>query len=195
LEQLRIVTLLFDRFTALDVVGPYEVLSRIPGARFFFAADEQGIYKDPYGLRLHASLSISEITAADILLIPGGYGVDDVLKNSRVIDWIRSVDDTTTWTTSVCSGSLLLAEAGLLDGKPCTTHWRRKNQLRLYPVQVVDERYVHADKYITSAGVSAGIDMAIYLAAQILGDARAIEIQHSIEYDPKPPFDLSNLLR
>ena len=110
------------------------------------------------------------------------------MKNDKVLDWIRKINDTSEWTISVCTGSLLLAQTGLLDGKNCTTHWRRKDQLRTYNVNVKDERYVHDGKFITSAGVSAGIDMALYLVSKIAGDNTARLFQKAIEYDPKPPF-------
>lgn len=186
---MKIVILLFDNFTALDVVGPYEVLSRMPGATVYITGIEKRNYRDEKGLQLVAQFSINEITNADILLVPGGFGIDHILDNKAVIDWVKKIDLTTKWTTSVCSGALLLARAGLLTGKNCTTHWLRKDQLRKFDVTVLDERYVQDGKIITSAGVSAGIDMALYLLSKIAGEQTAQLIQLSIEYDPKPPFD------
>jgi transcriptional regulator GlxA family with amidase domain len=186
---MKIGILLFDKFTALDVVGPYEVLSRLPDSQICFIGLEKKEYKDPYGLKLSADYAISEISTLDVLLIPGGFGIDSLLTNQSLINWIKSIDNTSKWTVSVCSGSLLLAQTGLLNGKKCTTHWRRKDQLRLYNVTIINERYVHDGKYMTSAGVSAGIDMALYLVSQMLGDQTAKLIQLSMEYDPKPPFD------
>lgn len=188
-QSIRIVILLFDGYAALDVIGPYEVLSRLPGAKIYFAGYEKRGYKDPNGLELKADHSIDAISGADILLIPGGFGIDDLLKNREIIDWVRKIDRTSRWTVSVCSGSLLLAEAGILDGKNCTTHWRRKEQLKRYNVNIKDDRFVQDGKIITSAGVSAGIDMALYLASRIGGDDAAKTIQLGIEYDPHPPFD------
>ena len=185
----KIVILLFDNFTALDVIGPYEVLSKIPNARIYFVGLEKREYKDNYGLEISAGYSINEIPETDVLLIPGGFGIDNLLKNQEIINWIQKIDNATKWTVSVCSGSLLLAQAGLLNGKNCTTHWRRKDQLGNYNVTIKDERYVQDGKYITSAGVSAGIDMALYFAGKITGDETAKMIQLGIEYDPKPPFD------
>ena len=186
---MKIMILLFDNYTALDIVGPYEVLNKLPNSEIYLVGTEKRAYKDPYGLKIFANSSIDEISEADILLIPGGPGIDNLLKDREVLDWIRKIDGTTKWTVSVCSGSLLLAQTGLLNRKNCTTHWRRKDQLRKFNVTVKDERYIQDGKYITSAGVSAGIDMALYLVSKIAGDQIAKVFQLAIEYDPKPPFD------
>jgi transcriptional regulator GlxA family with amidase domain len=186
---MKIVILLFDNYTALDIVGPYEVLNKIPNSKIYLVGVEKREYKDAYGLKISVDYSIDEISQADILLIPGGFGIDSLLENKRLIDWIQRVDNSTKWTVSVCSGALLLAQAGLLNGKNGTTHWRRKEQLKNYQVVVKNERYVHDGKIITSAGVSAGIDMALYLVSLIAGEPIAKMIQLAIEYDPNPPFD------
>jgi transcriptional regulator GlxA family with amidase domain len=184
-----IAILLFDNYTALDVIGPYEVLSRLPGAQVYFVGLEKKNYEDSYGLKIVADYSIQEISEADILLVPGGFGIDNLLKNNAIKEWIIQVDNSSKWTISVCSGSILFAEAGLLTNKKCTTHWRRKDQLRKYNVNVVDERYVREGKIITAAGVSAGIDMALFLVSLITNDQTAKLLQLAIEYDPKPPFN------
>ena len=186
---MKIVILLFDNYTALDIVGPYEVLNKLPNSKIYLVGLEKREYKDTYGLKISSDNSIDEISEADILLIPGGSGIDNLLKNEEVLDWIRRIDSTTKWTVSVCSGSLLLAQTGLLDGKNCTTHWRRKVQLQRFNVTVKNERYIQDGKFITSAGVSAGIDMALYLVSKIAGDQTAMMFQLAMEYDPKPPFD------
>jgi transcriptional regulator GlxA family with amidase domain len=186
---MKIVILLFDNYTALDIVGPYEVLNKLPNSKIHLVGLEKKEYKDTYGLKISADNSINEISEADILLIPGGSGIDNLLKNKEILDWILKIDSTTKWTVSVCSGSLLLAQTGLLDGKNCTTHWRRKEQLHRFNVTVKNERYIQDGKFITSAGVSAGIDMALYLVSKISGDQIAMMFQLAIEYDPKPPFD------
>lgn len=186
---MKITIFLFDGFTALDVTGPYEVLVRMPGAEIFFTGLETKTYSDPYALKIHADYSINEIHETDILLIPGGSGIDSIIQNSEVIGWIKAIDKTTKFTTSVCSGSLLLARAGLLDNKNCATHWMRREQLAEYKVNVLKKRYVHDGKILTSAGVSAGIDMALYLAAKLFGDNVAKMIQLGVEYNPEPPFD------
>jgi transcriptional regulator GlxA family with amidase domain len=184
-----ITIFLFDQYTALDIVGPYEVLNKLPDARICFAGSEKKVYSDIYGLKITADYTLDEIFHADILLIPGGFGVDSLLKDEKVLDWIRKIDRSTKWTVSVCTGSLLLAQAGLLNGKNCTTHWRRKEQLSRFNVTVKNDRYVQDGKVITSAGVSAGIDMALYLVSKMAGEQAARMIQLAIEYDPKPPFD------
>jgi transcriptional regulator GlxA family with amidase domain len=186
---MKIAILLFDNYTALDIVGHYYFLNKLPDSKILLVGLEKKEYSDPYGLKISADKSISEISEADILLVPGGPGIDNLLTNKEVLDWIRSIDHTTKWTVSVCSGSLLLAQTGLLDGKICTTHWRRKEQLRSFNVTVMDERYIQDGKFITSAGVSAGIDMALYLVSKIAGDQTAMMFQLAIEYDPKPPFN------
>lgn len=187
---MKIAILLFDNITALDVVGPYEVLSKLPGAQIYFVGQEKRAYADKYGLKIHADYSLEEIAQVDVLLIPGGPGIDSLLSSNALLHWIRNADAATTWTTSVCSGALLLAAAGLLHNKNCTTHWKRKPQLSQYDVTILDERYVQDGKIITSAGVSAGIDMALYLASKIMGDDAARMIQLGIEYDPQPPFKI-----
>jgi transcriptional regulator GlxA family with amidase domain len=186
---MKTAILLFDNFTALDVIGPYEVLAKMPGAEICFAAQEKREYTDSYGLKISAGYALNEIQQTDILLIPGGFGVDALLKQEEVLQWVREADAKSKWTVSVCSGSLLLAHAGLLNGKNCTTHWNRKEQLKQYYVCVKNERYIQDGKYITSAGVSAGIDMAFYLVSKIAGEQSAKTIQLAIEYDPAPPFD------
>ena len=129
---MKIAIFLFDDYTALDVIGPYEVLSKLPNAQIYFVGLEKEVYKDSHGLKIIADYSINEISQADILLIPGGFGIDKILKDKALIEWIQKIDSTSLWTISVCAGSLLLAEAGLLTGKNCTTHWGRKKQLRNY---------------------------------------------------------------
>jgi transcriptional regulator GlxA family with amidase domain len=186
---MRIVALLFERFTALDIIGPYEVLSRLPDAVIRFAGKETKEYRDPHGLVLRSEHSIQNIQNADVLVVPGGPGIDDILDDKEILDWLRSIHGHSHWTVSVCSGSLLLAAAGILNGRQCTTHWRRMEQLKKYPVNVRQERYVHDGKIITAAGVSAGIDMALYLVSKLADNTTARMIQLGLEYDPHPPFD------
>ena len=185
-----IVIPIYERFTALDAVGPYEVLSRIPGAKVTFVAKERGpVRTDTEFLALTADAALSEVDAADILLVPGGPGQSDHMEDHELLDWIRRIDATTTWTTSVCTGSLLLAAAGLLKGKPATTHWMALEELRKHGAEPTLQRVVIEGKVVTAAGVSAGIDMALTLVARMLGDEVAQAIQLGIEYDPQPPFD------
>jgi putative intracellular protease/amidase len=185
-----IAILLYDRFTALDAVGPYEVLCRLPGATVTFVADEaRPITTDTGRLTLVAERSIADLTNPEVIVVPGGPGQSDHMTDETILGWIREADRTSTWTTSVCTGSLLLAAAGLLDGKKATSHWTALDQLRAYGAEPTSERVVEQGKVTTAAGVSAGIDMALTLAARIAGDQVAQAIQLGIEYDPQPPFD------
>src|SRR5919199_4325895 len=181
---------LYDRFTALDAVGPYEVLWRLPGARVRWIGAEARPYATDRGLQLVAEATLDDVPAPDVLVVPGGTGTSDVLGDERLVDWIRAAHETSTWTTSVCTGALLLGAAGVLDGLRATTHWAYLDALAAYGAEpVADERVVEQGKVVTSAGVSSGIDMALTLAARIAGEEAAQAIQLRIEYDPRPPFD------
>jgi transcriptional regulator GlxA family with amidase domain len=185
-----IAILLYDRLTALDAIGPYEVLSRLPDASAKFVAAEPGPVKTDNGmLTLVAEGSLEQASKPDIVLVPGGPGEVAARAGGPALDWLRSVHETSTWTTSVCTGSLILASAGLLDGKRATSHWLALEQLRELGAEPVSERVVFDGKIVTAAGVSAGIDMALSLAARIAGKEVAQAIQLGIEYDPQPPFD------
>ena len=185
----KIAMLLFDNYTALDVVGPYEVLSKIPDSKIYMVAVKPGIYKDIKGLQLSAGYSLKDIENPDILVIPGGFGIDSVLNNRGILNWIRNAHKISTWTVSVCSGAILLGAAGLLENRKATTHWNRKEQLAKYGVILQNERYVIDGKIITSAGVSAGLDMSLYLLSLVVNESFAKSVQLGMEYDPKPPFD------
>jgi len=187
---MQIAILIFDRLTALDAVGPYEVLSRLPGAELTFVATEPGMKRSDTGrLGLSADASIDDIPDPDVLVIPGGEGNRPLLEDERVLDWVRAAHEGTTWTTSVCTGSLVLGAAGVLQGKRATSHWVYRDSLRDYGAEPVAERVVVDGKIMTAAGVSAGIDMGLTLAARIAGDDVAKAIQLGMEYDPQPPFD------
>ncbi|HEV7528981.1 MAG TPA: DJ-1/PfpI family protein [Solirubrobacteraceae bacterium] len=182
--------LLYDGFTALDAIGPYEVLSRIPGARVTFVAGEAGPVRTDNGmLTLIAERSLQEVPAPEIVLVPGGPGEVAARAGGPVLEWLRATHETSTWTTSVCTGSLILAAAGLLDGKRATSHWLALDALADLGAEAVAERVVFDGKIVTAAGVSAGIDMALALAAKLAGEQVAQAIQLGIEYDPQPPFD------
>jgi transcriptional regulator GlxA family with amidase domain len=180
---------LYDRFTALDAVGPYEVLWRVPGARVRWIGAEARPYATDRGLQLVAEATFGDVPAPDVVVVPGGTGTRDALRDERLVEWIRAADATSTWTTSVCTGALLLGAAGILDGLRATTHWAYMDDLARYGAEATSDRVVRQGKVITSAGVSSGIDMALALAAQIAGDDVAQAIQLRIEYDPMPPFD------
>jgi transcriptional regulator GlxA family with amidase domain len=187
---MRIAFLIFDKLTALDAVGPYEVLSRLPGAELSFVAKHAGPKRTDTGaLGITADRSLSELPDPDLLLIPGGKGNRPLFDDDEVLDWVRTAHQGTTWTTSVCTGSLVLGAAGILDGKRATTHWAYRDRLAGFGAEAVAERYVIDGKVATAAGVSAGLDMALHLAGKIAGEDVAKAIQLGIEYDPAPPFD------
>jgi transcriptional regulator GlxA family with amidase domain len=182
--------LLFAGITALDAIGPYEVLRSVPGWEVEFGCKARGeVRTDSGALGLSADRSLSEVEAADIVLVPGGKGNRPLLEDEEVLGWLRRVDRGTTWTTSVCTGSLLLGAAGLLEGRKATSHWMFLEQLRAYGAEPLGGRYVEDGKIVTAAGVSAGIDMALYLVGREAGPEIAQAIQLGIEYDPEPPFD------
>jgi putative intracellular protease/amidase len=187
---MQIAALVFDGITPLDIVGPIEVLARMPGAEIVIVGKKRGPVRDP---RTHwtltAEASLGEVTRPDVLVLPGGAGVRPLCADESVLEWVRSAHGATTWTTSVCTGSLLLGAAGLLKGLTATTHWASSDLLEQYGARYVEERVVQQGKIITSAGVSSGIDMALTLVARIAGDDTAKGIQLSIEYDPQPPFN------
>jgi transcriptional regulator GlxA family with amidase domain len=186
----RIAILIFDKLTALDAVGPYEVLSRLPNAELSFVAKEPGPKRTDTGaLSLTADVAISDLPDPDIVLVPGGEGNRPLMQDPQVLDWLRSAHETSTWTTSVCTGALVLGAAGLLEGKRATTHWVYRDVLREFGAQPVVARFVEDGKVITAAGVAAGIDMALHVAARDVGADFAKAVQLGIEYDPAPPFD------
>lgn len=187
---MNIACLVFDQITLLDAAGPIEVLSRIPGARVrFVAKKKETLRSSKSGFQFLPDCELEELDAADVLVVPGGPGVRPLLEDTRVLDWVRGVHRSTQWTASVCTGSLLLAAAGLLQGLPATTHWNALSDLERYGAKPVRERVVVNGKIVMGAGVSAGIDMALTLTSLAAGEAVARAIQLRIEYDPRPPFD------
>ncbi len=186
---MQIAVLLFDRFTALDAVGPYEVLAHLPGAQVVFVAARPGPVRTEVGsLALTADAALTEVLSPDVVVVPGGPGQRRHMGDGPIRDWLPTVDATSTWTVSVCTGSLLLAAAGLLTGRRATTHWLAHDQLAPLGAVPVTQRVVTDGKYLTAAGVSAGIDMAFTLAGRIAGDAVAQAVQLAHEYDPQPPY-------
>jgi len=193
---MNIVFLLFDRITALDAVGPYEVLARLPGARVTFAAPQAGeIRTDNRALGLVADAGIDQIGGCDLLVVPGGFGTRMLERDQRLLDWLRAIDRTTQVTAAVCTGSILLAAAGLLKGRRANTHWAHRHRLTEHGAIAVAQRIVRDGKYATAAGVSAGIDLALTLAIQLAGPEVAAAIQLTIEYDPRPPLDCGDASR
>jgi putative intracellular protease/amidase len=187
---MEIAILIFDRLTALDAIGPYEVLRSVPGATVKFVAREPGPKRTDAGsLALTADYSLSEVPSPDIIVVPGGPGQIAVMDDQPVLNWLRQAHSTSRWTTSVCTGSLILGAAGLLKGLRATSHWLALDTLRSLGAEPVSDRVVIEGKIITAAGVSSGIDMALTLVAREAGDAAAQSIQLGIEYDPQPPFN------
>jgi transcriptional regulator GlxA family with amidase domain len=191
---MQIAFVLYDRFTALDIVGPYDVLNSMPDAEPVFVAEAVGPVRNESGtLALVADRSLEEVPRPDIIVVPGGLGTRSLLRHEPLLAWLRRGHETSTWTTSVCTGSLLLAAAGLLDGTPAATHWLARDTLASLGARPVPERVLQQGKIITAAGVSAGIDMALTLVALIHGQAVAQAVQLGIEYDPQPPFDAGSV--
>ena len=187
---MQIAIVLYDRFTALDAIGPYQVLTNLPGAEVLFVAERPGLIADEEGiLKLEVEAALANVPHPDVIVVPGGPGQDDQMQDGPVHAWLRGADQTSTWTTSVCTGSLILAAAGLLAGRSATSYWLALGELGRYGANPVAQRVVFDGKYVTAAGVSSGIDMALALAGRIAGDRTAQAIQLGIEYDPQPPYD------
>jgi transcriptional regulator GlxA family with amidase domain len=187
---MQIAYLLYERFTALDITGPHDVFNSVPGNESIFVAEKAGpVRNESDTLSLVADASLEEITSPDIVVVPGGFGNRMLLEHEPLHAWIRDVHETSTWTTSVCTGSLLLAAAGLLDGAPATTHWLARERLAELGAKPVPDRVVEHGKIVTAAGVSSGIDMALHLVETINGPEVAQAVQLGIEYDPQPPLD------
>ncbi|WP_349261561.1 DJ-1/PfpI family protein [Actinocrinis sp.] len=189
-SPLRVIIPIFPEFTALDAIGPYEVLRMLPDTEVTFVAKAGGVVRTESGVvGLHADASLDEVGSADILVVPGGWGTRALTRDEEMLGWVRAIHETTQWTTSVCTGSLVLAAAGLLDGLDATTHWSAVETLEKLGARYTAERVVRQGKIVTAAGVSSGIDMALTLVGLIAGDDVAKAIQLAIEYDPQPPFD------
>lgn len=181
---------LYDRYTALDAIGPYEVLSRLPGAQVTWLAHEPGLVRTDNGmLAIEATAAFEDVPAPDVVVVPGGTGTRALLDDARLLTWLRAAHATSAWTTSVCTGSLLLGAAGILDGLQATSHWLELDALAGYGAVPTEERVVPQGRVVTAAGVSSGIDMALWLAGRIAGEDHARAVQLLLEYDPQPPFD------
>ncbi|MBA2764469.1 MAG: DJ-1/PfpI family protein [Thermoleophilaceae bacterium] len=187
---MQIAFVLYDGFTALDITGPHDVLNALPHTEPVFVAEQAGpVANESRSLSLVADRSLAEVTSPEIVVVPGGLGTRALLEHEPLLSWLREVHETTTWTTSVCTGSLLLAAAGLLDGVRATTHWLAREQLAALGAEVVAERVVEDGRIMTGAGVSSGIDMALTLVKRMYGEEAAEAVQLGIEYDPAPPVD------
>jgi transcriptional regulator GlxA family with amidase domain len=187
---MQVAYLLYDRFTALDITGPHDVFNSVPGNESIFVAERAGpIRNESDTLSMIADATLDEVPSPDIVVVPGGFGNRMLLEHEPLHEWIRGVHETSTWTTSVCTGSLLLAAAGLLKGAPATTHWLARDRLAELGAKPVPDRVVEHGKIVTAAGVSSGIDMALQLVQKINGEEVAQAVQLGIEYDPQPPLD------
>lgn len=191
----QIALVVYPGFTGLDLIGPYEVLHDVPDADVRFVWHEPGpITADSGALVVGATHSLSETPCPDVVLVPGGPGTMSAARDADLLSWLRRVQPTASWTASVCTGSVILAAAGLLDGKRATSHWSTLTALKAFGAEPVDdERIVCQGDIVTAAGVSAGIDLGFWLAAQLAGEGRAKAIQLLIEYDPQPPFDSGHI--
>lgn len=186
---LDIAFVLYDNLTALDLVGPYETLSWHPAATPHFVAEQTGPVYTDNGLVMHATTTFADLAAPDVIVVPGSSRFVDALEDTVLLDWLRAAHPHATWTASVCTGSTLLAKAGILTGRPATTHWGARELLGSLGAVVSHERVVIDGSVITGAGVSAGIDLGLTLSAEIWGEEAARAVQLMLEYDPRPPFD------
>ncbi|KUH99442.1 DJ-1/PfpI family protein [Mycobacterium sp. IS-3022] len=193
---MQIAIVLYPGFTALDFIGPYESLRFLPDTEVRFLWHEPGpIAADSGVLLIGATHTFDETPSPDIILIPGGFSTMEHARDEKLLAWVRQAHQSATWTASVCSGALILAAAGLLEGKRATSHWAALPFLKTFGATPVgDQRIVHeSDHIVTAAGVSAGLDLGLWLAGQIGGEAKAKTIQLSMEYDPQPPFDSGHM--
>jgi transcriptional regulator GlxA family with amidase domain len=187
----------FDNMAALDAIGPFEVLAHLPDARMHWVGLKTGVVRteENSGVGIHVDEVIENVPAPDIIVVPGGHGEQALRDDDRFVTWLKAAHETSTWTTSVCTGSLLLGSAGLLAGKRATSHWLALETLKTFGAEPTLERVVIDGKVITAAGVSSGIDMALTLAEKVAGEFVAQTIQLGIEYDPQPPFDAGSPLK
>jgi putative intracellular protease/amidase len=195
-KPFQVAILLYPGVTALDAVGPWEVLSRMPNTEVKFVGKEIGLVNTEGGgaLWLGVTHTIAEVTSPDLVLVPGGSTTPGQMVDDEIVTWLQRVHQTTTWTTSVCTGALILGAADILKGLPATTHWYKMNILKIMGAKPQpDQRIVRAGKIVTAAGVSSGIDLALWLVGEIRGRKEAEAIQLTIEYDPQPPFDAGHM--
>lgn len=187
---MQIAFVLYDRFTALDIVGPFQTLADVPGVDAFFVAESARPVTDHTGkLAITATKAFADVEAPDVVVVPGGPAARNAASDHPVVRWLRQVHPATTWTASVCTGSIFLALAGILDGTDAACHWLSYERLEALGAKPTGDRVVERGKVITAAGVSAGIDMGLTLAGRMFGDDVAQAVQLAIEYDPQPPYD------
>lgn len=188
-HPLRIAFLLFPNVTQLDLTGPAQVLSRLGNVRLDLVWTTQDHVPTDAGFSIVPTATLADTPRADILCVPGGFGVNGVIANDAVIDWVAAVGSQATWVTSVCTGSLILGAAGLLSGYRAGCHWSQRHMLPLFGAEPVGDRVVIDRNRVTGGGVTAGIDFALMLTAMVRGQDHAKAVQLSLEYDPQPPFD------
>ncbi len=187
---MQIALAVFPGFTALDAIGPYQVLTHLPGAETLFVADQAGPVQDNGRLTVNAHAAFEDVPEPDVVVVAGGLAaIQLATSDSSIVQWLQAVHPGATWTTSVCTGALILGAAGLLSGRRATTHWHFTERLREHAAIPTSERVVVDGNIITAAGVSAGIDMALTLAAHLVDEQTAMTIQLDLEYAPQPPFD------
>ncbi|HKY14904.1 MAG TPA: DJ-1/PfpI family protein [Microthrixaceae bacterium] len=188
---MQIAIALFPGFEPLDAIGPYQVVTQLPDAEVVLCSGTTGIVRDHKGLlAIEVEHTYDDVASPDIVIVPGGFGTRALAHpDSDLVSWVRGAHESTTFTTSVCTGSLVLGAAGLLDGLDATTHWMNYDELAAFGARPTERRVVHVGKIITAAGVSSGIDMALYLVGLTHGDDVAEAVQLGIEYDPQPPYD------
>lgn len=188
---MQVAIAVFNGLTALDAIGPYEVLSRLPGAEVVFCSFERGTIRTDRNLGMVADAAFAEVERPGIVVVPGGPGTRPLMGDDRILSWIKTVHEHSRWTTSVCTGSLLLGAAGLLHGLAATSHWAAMDILASTGAVPAERRVVVQEeaRIITAAGVSSGIDMALTLAGRLAGDEVAQAVQLGLEYDPQPPYD------
>jgi transcriptional regulator GlxA family with amidase domain len=194
---MQIAIVLYPDLTMLDAIGPYQVLAQLPGADVRLCAAEPGPVVDDTGLmHLDVRHGLADVDRPDVVVVPGGFGSRRIAEGGGpIVEWLRAVHPHTTFTTSVCTGSMILGAAGLLDGRRATSHWRYASELRRFGATPTEERVVFQDRIDTSAGVSSGIDMALALVGRLEGDEMAQAIQLGIEYDPQPPYDSGSVAK
>lgn len=188
-SPLSVAFLIFPNITQLDMTGPAQVLSRLGNTKISLVWKDKAPVDTDAGFPLLPTATFDEVHEVDILCIPGGLGTLNLIEDPEVLDWVRRIGATATWVTSVCTGSLVLGAAGLLDGYKATTHWASHDQLAFFGATPVKARTVIDRNRATGGGVTSGIDFALHLAKEIRGEAHARFIQLAIEYDPQPPFD------
>jgi len=189
-SSVKVAYVLYPDFTALDLIGPYEVISVWPDVELHWVATTPGPIRTDHGLAMLPTAMPADLPDPDLLVIPGSSKPLGPLKDELLLSWVRSVAPTAQWLTSVCTGSGVYAAAGVLKGRRATTHWGFRENLKAMGVDVVADRVVFDGRFVTGAGVSAGIDMALALTARVHGDELAKAIQLGIEYDPQPLFDV-----